>query len=84
MSQKKSVTPDDQLVVKIYELALAKNDPFAPVNLLKAARLVGIKEKAANTIVKLLAQANFIVRIDDDMVRLSERGCVLAKECSKG
>ena len=81
MTEKKSMTDDERLVVKIYELALAKKDPCAPVNLMKAARLSGVKEKAANTIVKLLAQANFVKKVDDENICLTERGCVLAQEC---
>ena len=77
---KKSTTPDERLLVKIYELALAKGDPCAGVLLFKAAALVGIKEKAARTIAKELAQANFLTKEEDHLVSLTKNGCALAKE----
>ena len=77
----KRQTDDERLLLKIYELALAKGNPYAEVNLLKAARLSGQKEKAAHTIAKHLAQANFLKKVDDERVHLTEKGCELAREC---
>ena len=81
MTHQKSTTPDERLLMKIYETALARGNPLGEVHLIKVASLVGIKEKAARTIAKELAQANFLKKGDGDRVSLTERGCTLAKEC---
>jgi Mn-dependent DtxR family transcriptional regulator len=69
------MTSDEKLMLKFYELAMLKGDPYKPVNAMKAAKLMGMKETALKTILKSLAQANFVKKIDDAMVCLTERGC---------
>ena len=69
------MTSDEKLMLKFYELAMEKGDAYKPVNAMKAAKLMGIKETALKTIVKSLAQANFVKKIDDARVCLTERGC---------
>ena len=68
------MTSDEKLMLKFYEVAMLKGDPFKPIHAMKAAKLIGIKETALKTILKSLAQANFVKKIDDVMICLTERG----------
>jgi len=62
-------------MIKLYEFALAKGDPTTPIDSRKVATATGLKETATKTIIKTLAQANFLKRIDDHFVQLTKRGC---------
>jgi hypothetical protein len=74
MSQK-SQTPDERLLLKLYQIAMANGDPFTEIDLRGVAPQLGQKEVAIKNIVKLLAQANFIKKVDDTTVHLTGRGC---------
>ena len=69
----KSQTPDERLLLKLYQIAMANGDPFTEIDLRGVA--LGQKEIAIKNIVKLLAQANFIKKIDDSTIHLTSRGC---------
>jgi hypothetical protein len=71
----KSQTPDERLLLKLYQIAMANGDPFSEIDLRGVAPILGQKEVAIKNIVKLLAQANFVKKIDDTTVHLTERGC---------
>jgi len=75
------MTPDEKLMLRLYELAMQKGDPYQPVQPMRAAKCMGMKETALKTIVKSLAQANFITKIDDSTVRLTQRGCDFVLSC---
>lgn len=67
-------TPDERFLIKLYELASAKGDPYSAVKIADVARGIGLKETATKNIVKALAQANFLKKGDNDTVYLTERG----------
>jgi len=69
------MTSDEKLMLKFYEMATEKGDPRMPLNPLKAARALGIKETALKNIIKHLAQANLVKKIDDVLIALTPRGC---------
>ncbi len=73
MSQK-SQTPDERFLVKLYHSALKKGDVFAAIDRLEVAQAIGLKETAVKNIVKHLAQANFVRKIDESLLHLTERG----------
>lgn len=68
-------TPDEKFLIKLYELAMERGDPFVEVEIGRVARSVGQKETATKNIVKHLAQANFVKKVDEETLYLTERGC---------
>jgi Mn-dependent DtxR family transcriptional regulator len=68
-------TPDERLMVKLYEKAMENGDPFTEVDVRGVAKAIGQKETATKNIVKHLAQANFLSKADESNVFLTRRGC---------
>lgn len=73
MSQK-AKTPDEKFLIELYKVAHANGDPYMAIDYRGVASTVGLKERGVKNILKLLAQANFIKKIDDTMILLTERG----------
>lgn len=71
----RSQTPDERLLFKLYEIAMKEGDPFTPIDLLRVTPLLNQKEIAIKNIIKLLAQANFIKKLDDSTISLTQHGC---------
>lgn len=71
------MTPDEKLMLKFYELAMKEGDPLSPVEAMQAARMLGVKETALKNIIKHLAQANLLIKIDETTIALTQRGCNL-------
>ena len=74
MSQK-GHTPDEKFLIKLYKTAMENGDPFNEVDSRGVARAIGQKETAVKNIIKHLAQANFIKKIDDNTIYLTQHGC---------
>jgi Mn-dependent DtxR family transcriptional regulator len=74
MSQKGS-TPDEKFLIKLYQTAMEGGDPFGEVDARGVAAALGQRETAVKNIVKHLAQANFIKKIDDTTLYLTKNGC---------
>lgn len=72
---KSKSTPDERFLIKLYQTAMAGGDPQAPIDYRIVAKAIGQKETAMKNIIKHLAQANFVKKIDDTTVCLTERGC---------
>ena len=68
-------TPDEIVMIRLYKIAMDNGDPFFEIDLRGAQPLLGQKERAIKNIIKLLAQANFIKKVDDSTVHLTQRGC---------
>ena len=69
------MTPDDRYLIKASEHACEKGTFGRPVNRHSVGKLVGMKEKGVNNTVKLLAKANFILKIDEDsLISVTEKG----------
>lgn len=62
-------TPDERFLIKLYELA--KENPIDPKYV---ALAVSLKENATKTIVKSLAQANFVKKEEDGKISITNRG----------
>ncbi len=71
----KSQTPDERFLVKLYQTAMKSNDPYLGIDFYAIAKAVGLKETATKNIVKHLAQANFIKKIDEKTLHLTPHGC---------
>jgi len=74
------MTPDEKFMIKLYEVAKKGGDPRRPVNYQTVAKSIGLKETAVKNIVKHLAQANLIKKIDETTLLLTDRGCALVLE----
>lgn len=70
----KGHTPDERFLLKLYELSNAKGDPFQKVETKHIAKGIGQTETSVKNIVKLLGQANFIKKIGDTAVCLTQQG----------
>jgi Mn-dependent DtxR family transcriptional regulator len=68
------MTPDERFLIKASQLASAKGDFQRPVNFITVGKAIGMKESAGKNTIKLLAKANFILKIDDLMITVTERG----------
>jgi Mn-dependent DtxR family transcriptional regulator len=71
---KKGLTPDERFLLKLYELSNKKGDPFQKVSCKLVAQGISQTETSVKNIVKLLAQANFIKKIGDTEVCLTQQG----------
>lgn len=70
----KGRTPDEKFLIQLYKTAHAGGDPYSGIDYRGIAHLLGQKELAVKNIVKHLAQANFIKKIDETTVILTSRG----------
>jgi len=73
MNQKKT-TPDEQFLHKLYEIALKRGDLFQNIAIRSVAKALGQKETGMKNTIKLLAQANFIRKVDGEHVCLTKQG----------
>jgi hypothetical protein len=69
------MTPDDRFLIKASEHACEKGTFGRPVNRHSVGKLVGMREKGTNNTVKLLAKANFVLKVDEElMISVTEKG----------
>lgn len=68
-------TPDERFLIKFYEMAMAEGDPHAVLDYRRVAKAIGQKETAVKNIVKHLAQANFLKKVDETTLHLTVQGC---------
>ncbi|HEY4254890.1 MAG TPA: hypothetical protein VGM34_00905 [Chlamydiales bacterium] len=78
MSQK-AQTSDERFLLRLHTMASALGDPQKPISIQKVAKTVGLKETAVKNIVKHLAQANLVEKIEGDRVALTARGISLVE-----
>jgi len=76
----KGRTPDEKFLIRLYQVALANGNPCSPIDFPSVARSLGLKEIAIKNIIKHLAQANFLKKIDDTTLALTDLGCQFALE----
>lgn len=74
----KAKTKDEQFIIKTYEMALSIGGPFEEVDGVVVGAAVGLSPKAVQTIVNLLAKANFVKKREDERLCLTKRGEELA------
>ena len=76
---KSKSTPDERFLMQLYQTALALGDPFSEISYPEIAASLGIKEIALKSIIRDLAQANFLKKVGDRTVQLTERGFAVAR-----
>lgn len=77
-------TVDEKFLIKIYEELKRCDDLEAEIDFYSVANKNNIKSHAAKNIVKILAQANFVKKIDSSTLQLTKRGIELVKELKGG
>jgi hypothetical protein len=76
---KKATTKDELFLLKLYTLAAASGDVESEIDRYLIGRAIGQNNKGIDTIVKHLAQANFVKKGDGDAVYLTAHGLKLAQ-----
>ncbi len=76
---KRPVSKDELFLLKLYELAMKYGSYGHPVDRFVIGRAIGQNDKGINTIVKHLAQANFVIKEDPKIVRLTAHGLKLVE-----
>ncbi|PIS03348.1 MAG: hypothetical protein COT85_00690 [Chlamydiae bacterium CG10_big_fil_rev_8_21_14_0_10_42_34] len=72
---KSKSTPDERFLIKLYQTAMEGGDPHATFDFRPIAKMIGQKETAMKNIIKHLAQANFVKKVGDTCLYLTEHGC---------
>ena len=76
-------TKEEKLLLKIFEVAKMQANFDLPINVYEIGRSLGQREKSLKTTIQILAQANFIKKIDDENVIITENGKNLAQSLLK-
>lgn len=79
----KAQTLDEKFLLRLFHMAMKEGDPASPLPIQAIARSVGCKENALKNVIKHLAQANLIRKLENDSICLTPRGCDLALELSE-
>ena len=74
MSQK-GRTPDEKFLMQLYKIAHANGDSSVAIDYRDIAFSLSLKETAVKNIIKHLAQANFIKKVDETSIIITQRGC---------
>ena len=75
----KAVTKDERFLLKLFELATSLGDPTYEVDRYKVGQTMGQKQRGVDSIVRILAQSNFVKLGSDSNVYLSDGGLTLIK-----
>lgn len=76
---KKSTTKDELFLIKLHEMALAAGDAMAEIDRYVIGQAIGQNDKGIDTIVKHLAQANFVKKGDGTVLYLTQHGIGLVE-----
>jgi hypothetical protein len=76
---KKATTKDELFLIKLHELALLQGDYEQEIDRFAIGRAIGQNDRGINTIVVLLAKANFVKKGDGDAVYLTPLGMSLVE-----
>jgi hypothetical protein len=76
---KKSTTKDELFLLKLYELAVAKGGPEEEIDRYVIGKAIGQNDHGIDTIIKHLAQANFIKKCSDNSIYLTPHGLKLVE-----
>jgi hypothetical protein len=80
---KKSTTKDELFLLKLYEMALALGSPEEDVDRYAIGRAIGQNDHGIDTIIKHLAQANFIKKNGESALHLTPHGIKLVEQLRK-
>lgn len=79
MSQK-AATKDELFLLKLYQMALALGGAFEEVDRFAIGKAIGQNDRGVNTMVRHLAQANFIKQGEGQAIYLTKNGVALAEK----
>ncbi len=77
---KKSLTKDEQYLLKLHRLALELGDETAEVDRYAVGRLAGQNDRAVDNTARHLLQANFLKKGEGDSLYLTPNGLRLLEE----
>lgn len=72
-------TKDTKFMLALYDIANERGDIYMPVNRYEVGEKISLQDRGVNAICKLLVQANFIKKEDEEQVYLTEHGLSLVK-----
>jgi hypothetical protein len=76
----KATTKDELLLIKLYHLAEKAGDFFQEIDRYVLGRAIGQNDRGVNTIIRHLAQANFVKKGDGDTIYLTKNGIALVEQ----
>ena len=77
-------TKDESFLIKLYEEANEEGDFSVELNFQEIGKKMVLKERVIKTIIRDLAQANFVQKIDHDTIKLTQNGINLAQKFKEG
>lgn len=77
---KKATTKDELLLLKLYELAGNAGDPLSEIDRYAIGKEIGQNTHAIDTIIRHLAQANFVKKGDGNAIYLTTNGVALVQQ----
>jgi len=80
---KKATTKDELFLLKLYEMAVSRGGPTEEVDRYAIGRAIGQNDKGIDTIVNLLAQANFVKKAEGSFLYLTPNGLRLVEELKR-
>jgi hypothetical protein len=80
---RKATTKDELFLLKLYEMATKLGGPEEEVDRYVVGRAIGQNDKGINTIVKHLAQANFVKKGEGEALFLTPHGLKLVELISQ-
>lgn len=80
---RKATTKDELFLLKLYEMASQLGNPEEEVDRYAIGRAIGQNDKGVDTIVKHLAQANFVKKGDGTALYLTTHGMKLVEQIAQ-
>ncbi len=79
MKQKK-LTKDELFLIKLYEEAEKRGDPFLEVDRYEIGQLISQNDRSVDNMIRMLAQANFLKKGEGNLVFMTSQGEALVKD----
>jgi len=76
---KKATTKDEMFLLKLYELAMEQDGPEEAIDRYIIGQAIGQNDKGIDTIIRHLAQANFIKKSGGNHIYLTPHGLKLVE-----
>lgn len=83
MKNQKSTTKDELFLLKLHQLATDAGDPTKEIDRYTIGKAIGQNDKGIDTIVKHLAQANFVKKAEGSTLYLTPHGLSLVELLQK-
>jgi hypothetical protein len=75
----KATTKDELFLIKLYQFASDAGDPESEIDRYRIGKAIGQNNHAIDTIIKHLAQANFVIKSEGNLLYLTPHGLNLAR-----